>query len=190
MHLVNLFATSKSFTSSNTLSMLSFFLSFSVAPKVKDKVNIVYDNSKELLQSRIQQLSNNMTAPSVANTANLVPKNRAPTNEYVNLMQSEISQKFGKASTTTTRNETKVKPSTSSYTPASVPIDSSLDLLRLSASISSSKEAPSTTNATPSLKSLELLRSLGTCKRCGKSVGAIDKAMVKGECYHKYVYIV
>ena len=129
---------------------------------------MVYDNSKEILQSRIKQLNNNFSS-SKDDIRKATFKNRV-TNEYVNLLSSEVTQKLG------------------SNTSAKIDPLASVELLKANDAIDNgAAESPLLFQRPSNLKTVELLKPLGECKRCNKTITAIDRVTVSGQSYHKYV---
>ena len=131
---------------------------------------MVYDNSKELLQSRIRQLNNNISNNYKQNLLKTTPKNKV-TNEYVNLLSNEVAQKFNNCSNTKgVKQEETLKSTESTKTNDATDCLISNSILK----------------RTHNLKTEELLKPYGECKRCNQTVTVIDRVCVFGQSYHKY----
>ncbi|KAJ6220064.1 hypothetical protein RDWZM_005876 [Blomia tropicalis] len=142
------------------------------AAKVQEKRTMVHDNSKTLLQSRISQLNNNMNNNNIKDEVNRTTAKKV-TNDFVHLLTNEVTQKFNNPPPT---SSAKMEPIVS------------VELLKRhdDSTNSPASDTPSSSfKHSQNLKTFELLKPTGECKRCGQVVTAIDRVSVHGQNYHK-----
>ena len=95
------------------------------------------------------------------------------TNDFVHLLTNEVTQKFNNPPPT---SSAKMEPIVS------------VELLKRhdDSTDSPASDTPSSSfKHSQNLKTFELLKPTGECKRCGQVVTAIDRVSVHGQNYHK-----
>lgn len=132
------------------------------APKIEKK-NLVGENSKDLLQSRIAQLNNNMEYKRELPKLNY----DKISNEYVNLLSNEVTNKFN--------NPNNMSKSIDIPRSTKDTIDSDYPNRRLE------QNKP---------KCSDYLKPIGDCKRCNKTLMIANRITIAGQHFHKYFYLI
>lgn len=157
---------------------------------------MVHDNSKALLQSRINQLHNNFSAKDdILLRAGELRKNRSSGKvassggAYVNMLSNEVASKFSSKGTAANRLTSASSKTPGEQSLASVGGMKAKNCVALARSDSTDYDQLKHTSGTTtgSLKTAELLKPLGECKRCCRGITAIDRVAVRGHNYHRSV---
>ena len=171
-----------------------YFVSI-LAPKV-DKSGRPYvgENSRDLLQSRIAQLNNNFeyNRPMVpkrflSTTMTTTTANSGKNNDYVNMLSNEVCQKLNSATSANSNvlQQSNIIETTTGQT-SSRPFGDATDSVK----ISSAFRDPST--ATANIRKMpgsDLLKPIGDCRRCSKTLIANDRVTILGRNFHRYLFI-
>ncbi|OTF76315.1 hypothetical protein BLA29_004173, partial [Euroglyphus maynei] len=149
------------------------------APKVdKSGRPFVGENSRNLLQSRITQLNNNFEynrpmAPKTFLSTTTTATNNVKNNDYVNMLSNEVCQKLN--------------PSTcsSNVVPESQrPIEDVTDSVKITSAFRDNN--PYVRRRMPGS---DLLKPIGDCRRCTKTLLANDRVTILGRNFHRYYLI-
>lgn len=134
------------------------------APKAIEKRQLVHDNSKVLLQSRISQLNNNFQN---SHKEDIGKSKGKVTSEYVNMLSNEVTSKFS--------GNSKGRPE-----PVVSAVESSIEVVK-----AADDSMDGAFKHTSNLKTVELLKPSGECRRCSKIITVMDRVCVLGQNYHR-----